>query len=103
MAAIIGGAQFTVEEKDQPYNVAHLFRRDGTLGKQYKLHITPSERPWWGVVPGHGVEVETVVMHDLDIEFLRRQRYSGTVQNWTDRRRDLYRVVIRDGDTTLEV
>jgi predicted amidohydrolase len=208
---IIGGSQFTVEENDQLYNVAYLFRRDGTLGKQYKLHITPSERRWWGVVPGQGVEVfdtdrgriailvcydiefpevarvaakkgaqilfvpfntderhgylrvrvcsqarsienqiyvvtsgcvgnlpfvenadvhyaqsgiftpadlpfsrdgiaaectpniETIVMHDLDIELLRHHRYSGTVQNWTDRRRDLYRVVFKDGDTTLEV
>ena len=26
------------------YNIAYLFRRDGTLGKQYKLHVTPAER-----------------------------------------------------------
>lgn len=53
---IIGGSQFTVED-DKLYNIAYLFRRDGTLGKQYKLHITPSERKWWGVVPGNKMDV----------------------------------------------
>jgi predicted amidohydrolase/ribosomal protein S18 acetylase RimI-like enzyme len=53
---IIGGSHFTVEG-DFLYNIAYLFRRDGTLGKQYKLHITPSERHWWGVKGGDHVEV----------------------------------------------
>ena len=39
---IIGGSHFTLEEGSL-YNVGYLFRRDGTLAKQYKLHITPSE------------------------------------------------------------
>jgi predicted amidohydrolase/ribosomal protein S18 acetylase RimI-like enzyme len=53
---IIGGSHFTLEG-DNLYNVAYLFRRDGTLGKQYKLHITPSEKTWWGVKGGQRVEV----------------------------------------------
>lgn len=53
---IIGGSHFTVEGDDL-YNVSYLFRRDGSLGKQYKLHITPNERRWWGVKPGNTVEV----------------------------------------------
>jgi predicted amidohydrolase/ribosomal protein S18 acetylase RimI-like enzyme len=53
---VIGGSHFTVEGDDL-YNIAYLFRRDGTLGKQYKLHITPSERHWWGVKGGDRVEV----------------------------------------------
>jgi predicted amidohydrolase/ribosomal protein S18 acetylase RimI-like enzyme len=53
---IIGGSHFTVEDEDL-YNIAYLFRRDGTLGKQYKLHITPTERHWWGVKGGDRVEV----------------------------------------------
>jgi len=53
---IIGGSQFTVED-DKLYNISYLFRRDGTLGKQYKLHITPPERKWWGVVPGNKMDV----------------------------------------------
>ena len=37
--------------------------------------------------------IETLVMADVDLELLRRHRYSGTVQPWTDRRDDLYGVV----------
>jgi len=53
---IIGGSHFTVEG-DNLYNISYLFRRDGTLGKQYKLHVTPNERRWWGVKPGNSLEV----------------------------------------------
>jgi predicted amidohydrolase/ribosomal protein S18 acetylase RimI-like enzyme len=53
---VIGGSHFTVEDDDL-YNIAYLFRRDGTLGKQYKLHVTPSERQCWGVKGGNRVEV----------------------------------------------
>lgn len=202
---IIGGSQLTVEGDDL-YNVAYLFRRDGTIGKQYKIHITPTESRWWGVSPGNKVEVfdtdrgkiailicydsefpelariaaakgakvlfvpfntderygylrvrhcsqaraienqmyvaiagcagmmpfvdnadmhyaqcailtpsdfpfardavasesmpniETIVVHDVDLELLRRNRVDGTVRPWTDRRTDLYKVVYNDPD-----
>lgn len=197
---IIGGSHFVLEG-ELLYNIAYLFRRDGTLGKQYKIHITPSERKWWGVTPGDVVQVfdtdcgrvaiqicydiefpelsriaaqkgaeiifvpfntdtrqgylrvrncamarcvenhiyvavagctgnlpfvensdihyaqsaiftpadaefardavaaecnaniETMIIHDVDVELLRRHRDGGSVQNWNDRRKDLYRVV----------
>jgi predicted amidohydrolase/ribosomal protein S18 acetylase RimI-like enzyme len=196
---IIGGSHFTLEENDL-FNIAYLFRRNGTLAKQYKLHITPSERHWWGVKGGQRIEVfdtdkgkiaiavcydiefpevtriavergaqiifvpfctderyaylrvrycaqarcienhvyvaiagsvgnlpnveslgihyaqsgiftpsdipfkrdaiaaectpniETVIFEDLDLELLKKQRQSGTVLNWQDRRTDLYEV-----------
>jgi len=53
---IIGGSAFNVEEGSL-FNIAYLFRRDGTLGKQYKVHVTPAEWKWWGVVGGDRVEV----------------------------------------------
>ncbi len=53
---IIGGSHFVVED-DHLYNVAHLFKRNGGIGKQYKLHITPNEKHWWGVEPGNSIEV----------------------------------------------
>jgi predicted amidohydrolase/ribosomal protein S18 acetylase RimI-like enzyme len=53
---IIGGTHFTVEGDDL-FNISYLFRRNGTLGKQYKLHVTPNERRWWGVKPGTRIEV----------------------------------------------
>ena len=71
---IIGGSQFVVEDETL-YNVSYLFRRDGTLGKQYKIHITPSERKWWGVSPGNTVNVfdtdcgKVAILICYDIEF----------------------------------
>ncbi|ETO17734.1 hypothetical protein RFI_19582, partial [Reticulomyxa filosa] len=53
---IIAGSHLTVEDDDALYNISFLFRRDGTYEKQYKLHITPHERKWWGVKPGKKVE-----------------------------------------------
>jgi predicted amidohydrolase/ribosomal protein S18 acetylase RimI-like enzyme len=53
---IIGGSHYTIEG-DKLYNISYLFRRNGTLGKQYKLHITPNELKWWGVKPGQTLEV----------------------------------------------
>lgn len=48
---IIGGSHFTMEG-DRVHNVSFLFRRDGTVESQHKMHVTPSERRWWGVQPG---------------------------------------------------
>lgn len=53
---IIGGSHF-VEHNNRIYNVAHLFRRDGTIAQQYKLHISPNERKWWGINGGSELEV----------------------------------------------
>jgi predicted amidohydrolase/ribosomal protein S18 acetylase RimI-like enzyme len=194
---IVGGSLFCIEH-GKLYNISYLFRRNGTLGKQYKLHVTPSERKWWGVEGGQKLEVfetdrgrvainvcydvefpelarmaakggaqilfvpfntegrhgylrvrhcaqaraienhlyvviagctgnlprvenadihyaqsavltpvdipfardgvadecqaniETIVMHDVDLELLRQHRYTGTTTNWADRRTDLY-------------
>ncbi|MBE7507519.1 MAG: bifunctional GNAT family N-acetyltransferase/carbon-nitrogen hydrolase family protein [Planctomycetia bacterium] len=208
---IIGGSQFTFEE-DNLYNVSYLFRRNGVIGRQYKIHATPNERKWWGISAGSRVEVfdtdrgkisilicydiefpelarvatakganiifvpfntderygylrvrhcaqaraienqvyvaiagctgnlpfvenadvhyaqsgvftpsdfpfardavasestpniETVIIHDVDVEMLRRHRLSGTVRTWNDRRKDLYRVVYQEpGGDRLEV
>jgi predicted amidohydrolase/ribosomal protein S18 acetylase RimI-like enzyme len=71
---VIGGSPFTVEDNDL-FNISYLFRRDGTLGKQYKLHITPAEKHWWGVKGGNRLEVfdtdkgKICVQVCYDIEF----------------------------------
>ncbi|MBT2759463.1 bifunctional GNAT family N-acetyltransferase/carbon-nitrogen hydrolase family protein [Mesobacillus foraminis] len=54
---IIGGSHFVKEDNDEIYNIAYLFRRDGTIDKQYKLHITPNERRWWGISQGNELKV----------------------------------------------
>lgn len=207
---VVGGSQFA-DEEGRLLNVAYLFRRDGTIERQPKLHITPSERRWWGVEPGHDLNVfetdagkvailicydiefpelarvaagkgadilfvpfntdhraaylrvrtcaqaraienevyvaiagcvgnlpfvdnadihyaqsgvytpsdvpferdgiaaecseniENMIITDVDVEQLHRARYSGAVQNWKDRRTDLYRIHFREGEATTEI
>ncbi|TVR42102.1 MAG: GNAT family N-acetyltransferase [Planctomycetota bacterium] len=71
---IIGGSHLQVEG-DHLYNVAYLFRRDGSIATQRKIHITPSEARWWGVQPGNDVEVfdtdcgPIAILICYDIEF----------------------------------
>ncbi len=205
---IVGGSQFAVEGEDL-YNISYLFRRDGTIGKQYKIQVTPNEARWWGIAPGNRVEVfdtdrgkvailicydcefpelariatakgaqiifvpyntderyaylrvrhcaqaraienqvyvaiagaagmlpfvdnadmhyaqcavltpsdfpfardavasesmpniETIVVHDVDLELLKRNRADGTVRPWTDRRKDMYSVRYNDPDNGI--
>ena len=42
--------------------------------------------------------IETVIFHDVDIELVKRQRQTGTVLNWGDRRKDLYQIRYKTGD-----
>ncbi len=71
---IIGGSH-CVEEENKIYNISYLFRRDGTIEKQYKLHITPNERKWWGISRGDQVRVfdtdcgKIAIQICYDIEF----------------------------------
>ncbi len=71
---IIGGSHF-IEEDERVYNVAYLFRRDGSIDKQYKLHITPNERRWWGISEGDEIKVfdtdcgKIAILICYDIEF----------------------------------
>ncbi|MCR4315762.1 MAG: GNAT family N-acetyltransferase [Planctomycetes bacterium] len=80
---IIGGSHFSIEE-GYIYNIAYLFRRDGSIGKQYKLHITPNERRWWGVEPGDRIEVfdtdagRIAIQICYDIEFPELARIAVT-------------------------
>lgn len=79
---IVGGSQFTIEDEEL-YNIAYLFRRDGGINKQYKIHITPNERKWWGVSPGNRVEVfdtdrgKVCILICYDIEFPELSRIAA--------------------------
>lgn len=78
---IIGGSHF-VEEDDHIYNIAYLFRRDGTIEKQYKIHVTPNEKKWWGIQPGDVVKVfdtdcgKIAIQICYDIQFPELSRYA---------------------------
>lgn len=71
---IVGGSQFTLEG-DRLFNVAYLFRRDGTIEQQQKLHVTAEERRWWGVEPGSGFRVfdtdrgKVAILTSYDVQF----------------------------------
>jgi predicted amidohydrolase len=71
---IIGGTHFIVED-DKLLNASYLFRRDGSIGRQDKLHITPTEKHWWGVTPGSKMEVfdtdkgKIAILICYDVEF----------------------------------
>jgi len=71
---IIGGTNFE-HSGEALYNVAYLFRRDGTLDWQGKIHVTPNERRWWGVQGATDVRVletdcgKVAIAICYDIEF----------------------------------
>ncbi len=71
---IIGGSHF-VEEDEKIYNVSYLFHRSGKIDKQYKLHITPDQRKWWGIQPGDLINVfntdrgKVAILICYDIQF----------------------------------
>jgi len=71
---IIGGSHFCIENGTL-YNISYLFRRDGTHGKQYKIHITPYEKKWWGVKGGNKIQIfdtdkgKVAILICYDVEF----------------------------------
>lgn len=43
--------------KGELYNVGYLCRRDGSIERYSKIHVTPNEVNAWGIVGGHNVRV----------------------------------------------
>ena len=80
---IIGGSHFIIEDGDL-YNVSYLFKRDGTYSRQFKVHITPHERKWWGVKPGDEIKVfntdcgKIAIAVCYDIEFPELARVAAS-------------------------
>jgi predicted amidohydrolase len=101
---IVGGSQFELDG-ERLYNTAYLFRRDGAIDTQRKLHITPNEHRWWGVQGGDGLGVfdtdrgRISILTGYDVEFpeLARMAYDQGarilfVPSNTDERHDYLRV-----------
>lgn len=101
---LIGGTH-VIRENGKLYNVAHLFAPDGTIHRQAKLHITPTEANEWNIAPGDGLHVfETdkatiAILTCYDIEFpeiVRLARAKGAdvifCPSCTDDRHGFYRV-----------
>lgn len=86
-------------------NACYLFHRDGTEDVQYKLHVTPDEKSYWGMRGGDGLRVfETDVgrigiLICYDVEFPELPRLLAQqgmsilfVPYWTDTRNAYLRV-----------
>ncbi len=79
---IITGSMFEYQDQ-QLRNVSFLCRRDGTHDVQYKLHATPDERSYWGVIGGDTLRVfETDagrigILICYDVEFPELARILG--------------------------
>jgi len=71
---ILAGSHFVVEQ-GRLFNVAHLFHRDGHVSRQTQLHVSPSDRRWWGVQPGQDLHVfdtdraRIAILMSYDIQF----------------------------------
>ena len=71
---IIGGSTFVLED-DVLKNMAYLFRRDGSIEGQPKVHVTPQEHRWWGLKGGDAVQVfdtdrgRIAILVCYDVEF----------------------------------
>ncbi len=78
---IVGGSHFVLEE-DHVFNVSFLFHRNGSVDRQYKMHITPDEGLWWGVQAGSVPKVfdtdkgRVAINVCYDVEFPELGRYA---------------------------
>ncbi len=86
-------------------NACYLFHRDGTEDVQYKLHITPDEKSYWGMRGGDGLRVFQTdvgpigILICYDVEFPELPRLLAQqgmsilfVPYWTDTRNAYLRV-----------
>ncbi|MGM0564721.1 MAG: GNAT family N-acetyltransferase [Pseudomonadota bacterium] len=101
---IVGGSMPLVEE-DSVYNVADLYRRDGSMESQYKIHITPHERKDWVIQGGDDLRVfdtdagKVGILTCYDVEFPELGRLLAEqgmeilfVPFWTDTKNGYLRV-----------
>ncbi|GJQ62869.1 MAG: carbon-nitrogen hydrolase [Melioribacteraceae bacterium] len=62
------------------YNVGYLCRRDGTYESYEKIHITPNERSYWGMVGGNSIKtfdtdagkIGVLICYDVEFPELSR-------------------------------
>lgn len=94
------------EYRDQGLrNASYLLRRDGTMDVQYKLHVTPDEKSYWGMRGGDALtafdtdagRIGILVCYDVEFpELPRLLAEQGVsilfVPYWTDTRNGYLRV-----------
>lgn len=78
---LIAGSHPVEQEDGRLENTSMIFKPDGTHVCQPKLHITPSERTWWGISGGSSLMVlqtpkaKVGVLICYDVEFPEAARY----------------------------
>ncbi len=78
---LIAGSHPVEQPDGSLQNVSMIFRPDGSHLSQPKLHITPSERTWWGITGGDSIiviqtpKVRIGVLICYDVEFPEAARY----------------------------
>ena len=101
---IVGGSM-PLYENQALYNVSYLLRRDGSVATQYKLHVTPDEKSWWGFRGGDRLraietdvgKVGVLICYDAEFPELARLLAQEDVQilfvpYWTDTKNGYSRV-----------
>ncbi|MCW8840168.1 MAG: GNAT family N-acetyltransferase [Gammaproteobacteria bacterium] len=101
---IIAGSMPEYEEETLR-NVSYVCKRDGTWARQYKLHVTPDERDYWGLQGGNALQVfdtdvariGVLICYDVEFPELTRLLAEQGVQilfvpYWTDTKRAYLRV-----------
>ncbi|MCG5515166.1 MULTISPECIES: bifunctional GNAT family N-acetyltransferase/carbon-nitrogen hydrolase family protein [Ectothiorhodospira] len=101
---IVAGSMPEYEDQELR-NVSYLCRRDGSWDKQYKLHITPDERAYWGLRGGNDVRIfdtdfgKIGILICYDVEFPELPRILAEqglqvlfVPFWTDTKNAYLRV-----------
>ncbi len=93
------------QKDEQLYNISLLCRRDGTWDMQYKLHITPDEREYWGLQGGGDLKIldtdfgKIGILICYDVEFPELSRLLAEkgmkilfVPFWTDTKNGYLRI-----------
>jgi predicted amidohydrolase len=111
---IIGGTHI-IAENDRLYNTAYLFYPDGRIGRQKKIHITPTEVKEWNMAAGDTLEIfETdkgkiaiIICYDIEFpELVRMAKARGAdvifCPSCTDDRHGFHRVRYTSHARTIE-
>lgn len=78
---LIAGSHPVTQPDGRLENTSMIFKPDGTYVSQPKLHITPSEKTWWGITGGDSLIVlqtpkaKIGVLICYDVEFPEAARY----------------------------
>lgn len=104
---IAGSMPLYNETERRLHNVSYLCRRDGSWDLQYKLHVTPDEQAFWGLVGGDRLKVFNTdvgrigILICFDVEFPELPRLLAEqginilfVPYWTDTKNGYQRVRI---------